>query len=56
MSGKCSNDFRLAIVEDHIDFKLERDKFERNHENNSTSLSSVTFLDVLIILIKFSVR
>lgn len=39
-----------------IELELEIDKFERNHENDSTSLFLVTFLNVLIVLIKFSVR
>ena len=56
MSGTCSDEFPMLTAKREIDFELEIDKFERNHENDCTSLSPVTFLNVLIILIKFSVR
>ena len=54
--GTCSDECPMLTAKCEIDFELEIDKFERNHANDCTSLSPVTFLNVLIILIKFSVR
>ena len=56
MSGKWFDEFPMLTVKHDIDFELEIDKFERNHENDSPSLFPAAFLDILIIVIKFSVR
>ena len=36
MSGTCSDEFPMLTAKREIDFELEIDKFERNHENDCT--------------------
>ena len=43
MFSKRSDEFPLLTVKHNIDLRLEIDKLEGNHENDSISLASVTF-------------